>query len=58
MHWVVGVSVIISESETRIFKIKTTRWWLFAFIHMLYIESKYKTEYPNCAIATWLDWEV
>jgi len=58
MHWVVGVSVKVADNDIRIFRIETTRWWLFAFIHMLIVESKYKNEYPECGICTWLDWKV
>jgi hypothetical protein len=58
MHWVVNVSVNISEKETKIFRTPSSRWYILALFHMLYLESKIKNEYTFCNINSWLDWEV
>jgi len=58
MHWVVGVTVKLSDSDVRQFMVETTRWWFLAFVHMLIVEARFKNKYPNCQVVTWLDWKV
>jgi hypothetical protein len=58
MRWVIGVSVKITDSDVRLFKHNSTRWWLFAYIHMLYLEQKYINQYSSCVVTVWMDWAV
>jgi len=58
MHWVIGISVILSENETKQFHIETTRWWLIAYFHMLYLENKFRDSYVGCRVVSWMDWKV
>jgi hypothetical protein len=58
MHWVVGVTVKISDTDIRQFAVESTRWWLLASIHMLIVEIRFKNNYPNAQVVTWLDWKL
>jgi len=58
MHWVIGAAVVISDNDTRQFRFQSTRWFLFAYIHMIRIQQKLESEYSCCRVITWMDWEV
>ena len=57
MHWVVGATVVIQDSDIRQFRFQSTRWFLLAYIHMIYIQQKLEKEYSGCRVITWMDWE-
>lgn len=58
MYWVVGITVKICDTDIKQFTIRSTRWYILAVIHMLFIEYKFKNKYPDSQVITWLDWKV
>ena len=59
MHWVIGVTVKMTDSQVNQYVVESTRWWILACIHMLVVEYRFKSKYPSAQqVITWLDWKV
>jgi hypothetical protein len=55
MYWVIGININYgNRDETKY--IQSTRWYIFAYIHMIIVQSRYSRKYPHCNIYTWLEW--
>ena len=58
MHWVVCAKVQISDEQEINVKRESSHWWLFAWLHMYFLEMRLAHKYVGHKIFTWMDYKV